>query len=336
MAKVKVGMLSFAHVHAGGYANQVNENPDAEIVAIWDEEEYGGKQAAEKHNVPFYSDLDELLSLEEVDGVVVNAPTSMHRDIMVAAAEAGKHIFTEKALAIKVDECDEIIEAVEKAGIKFMVSLPSRCSKDLLLAKKVVDEGLIGEITMGRGRIAHSAALDNWFPEGQPSAWFGDAERAGGGALFDLGCHRVDVIRWLMGTPKSVNAIINNFTGTFDIDDNSVTLVEFENNAIGIIDVTWIHRSGPNMLELYGTEGSLVFGHPKGATMTSTKMSDEEIQEFLSNPPESPEPPMKQWINAILHDTPMTITIQDGRNLTELLEAAYISSKEGKAVKLPL
>ena len=243
--------------------------------------------------------------------------------------------FTEKALALTVEECDRIIEAVENAGIKFMISLPSRCSPDILLAKKVVEEGIIGEITMGRGRIAHSAALDGWFP---PGNWFGDPKRAGGGALFDLGCHRVDVIRWLMGEPKSVLAKINNFTHRYDIDDNSVTLVEFENNAIGIIDVTWIHRSGPNMLELYGTEGSLIIGHPKGIVLTSTRFSsEEEAQRYIrENRPQPLPSPMQQWISAILHGTPMTITIQDGRNLTELLQAAYISAAEGREVRLPL
>ena len=115
-------------------------------------------------------------------------------------------------------------------------------------------------------------------------------------------------------------------------------MVEFENNPIGIIDVTWIHRSGPNMLELYGTEGSLIFGHPKGPVMTSSKLSDKEVEEFLSseNRLKSPPSPMSQWISAILHDTPITITIQDGRNLTELLQAAYMSAAEGKEVKLPL
>ena len=104
-----------------------------------------------------------------------------------------------------------------------MISLPSRCNSEILFAKKAIDDGLIGDITFGRGRIAHSAGLDSWFSG--TSAWFADPERAGGGALFDLGCHRVDVIRWLMGEPKSAIAKINNFTGNFPIDDNSVSVV---------------------------------------------------------------------------------------------------------------
>ena len=116
-----------------------------------------------------------------------------------------------------------------------MISLPSRCNPDLVLAKKAVDDGLLGDLTFGRGRVAHSAGLDRWF--NGPSLWFGDAKRAGGGALFDLGCHRVDIIRWLMGEPKSAISKINNFTGNYPIDDNSVSVVEFANKALGVIDV---------------------------------------------------------------------------------------------------
>ena len=330
---IKVAMLSFAHVHAEGYARQVAENPNAEIIAVWDEEEYGGKEGAARHNVPFYENLDDVLSLDDLDGVVVNAPTSMHKDVMVAAAKAGKHIFTEKALAITVDECDEIIDAVNAAGVKFMISLPSRCNPDILLAKKAIDDGILGDITFGRGRVAHSAALDKWFSGS--SWWFVDPERAGGGALFDLGCHRVDVIRWLMGEPKSIIAKINNYTDNYPIDDNSVTVVEFASKALGVIDVTWIHRSGPNLLEVYGTEGSFVSGHGE-LHLQSRKLSEEEMKAYLENRPQAPPSPLAQWVDAITSDTPMTITIQDGRNLTELMQATYMSAEQDKAIELPL
>lgn len=330
---IRVAKLSMAHVHAGGYARKINDNPETELVAVWDEEEYGGRNAAEQYKVPFYTDLDEVLSRDDVDAVSVDAITSDHPRVMIAAAEAGKHIFTEKALAIDVDGCDAIIAAVEKAGVKFMISLPSRCNSEILFAKNALEDGLLGDLTFGRGRIAHSAGLDKWFSG--TSAWFADAERAGGGALFDLGCHRVDVIRWLMGEPKSAIAKINNFTGNYQIDDNSVSVVEFANKALGVIDVAWTHRSGPNLLELYGTEGSLVAGHGE-MHFETRKLSDEEKAEYIANAPAAPPEPMQQWINAILRDEPMTINIQDGRNLTELMQAFYLSSERGVSVELPL
>ena len=330
---IRVAKLSMAHVHAGGYARKINDNPETELVAVWDEEEYGGRNAAEQYEVPFYTDLDEVLGRDDVDAVSVDAITSDHPRVMIAAAEAGKHIFTEKALAIDVEGCDAIIAAVEKAGVKFMISLPSRCNSEILFAKNALEDGLLGDLTFGRGRIAHSAGLDKWFSG--TSAWFADAERAGGGALFDLGCHRVDIIRWLMGEPKSAIAKINNFTGNYQIDDNSVSVVEFANKALGVIDVAWTHRSGPNLLELYGTEGSLVAGHGE-MHFETRKLSDEEKAEYIANAPAAPPEPMQQWINAILRDEPMTINIQDGRNLTELMQAFYISSERGVSVELPL
>lgn len=330
---IRIAKLSMAHVHAGGYARKINDNPETELVAVWDEEEYGGRSAAEQYGVPFYTDLGEILSRDDVDAVSVDAITSDHPRVMIAAAEAGKHIFTEKALAIDVDGCDAIISAVEKAGVKFMISLPSRCNPEILFAKNALDDGLLGDLTFGRGRIAHSAGLDKWFSG--TSAWFADAERAGGGALFDLGCHRVDIIRWLMGEPKSAIAKINNFTGNYQIDDNSVSVVEFANKALGVIDVAWTHRSGPNLLELYGTEGSLVAGHGE-MHFETRKLSDEEKAEYIANAPAAPPEPMQQWINAILRDEPMTINIQDGRNLTELMQAFYLSSERGVSVELPL
>jgi 1,5-anhydro-D-fructose reductase (1,5-anhydro-D-mannitol-forming) len=329
---LKVGMLSFAHVHANGYARQVNENERTQLVAVWDHMEDRGKSAAEQYKVPFYTDLGKILELD-IDAVVVNVETSMHPEVMIAAAKAGKHIFTEKALAITVDGCDRIIEAVEQAGVKFMISLPSRCRKELLLARKAIDDGLLGDITMGRGRVAHSASLDKWFSGG--SAWFVNAELAGGGALFDLGCHRMDVIRWMMGEPKKVMAIINNFSPNYDIDDNSATIIEFSNKGIGMVDVAFVHRSGPNPFELFGTEGSITMGAGP-LSLTTRKLSDDEIKDYIASGPESLPSPMQQWINAIEDGSEMTITIQDGRNLTELLQAAYMSAAQDKAIELPL
>lgn len=329
---LKIGMLSFAHVHANGYAKQVTENERTEIVAIWDHMEDRGKAPAEALGVPFYSDLDKMLE-HDMDAVVVNVETNMHPEVMVAAAKAGKHIFTEKALAIDVAGCDEIIEAVEAAGVKFMISLPSRTRKGLLLAKKAVDDGLLGDITFGRGRVAHCASLDKWFSGG--SAWFVDAEVAGGGALFDLGCHRMDVIRWMMGEPKKVMAIVNNFSPNYVIDDNSATIIEFANKGIGVVDVAFVHRSGPNPFELFGTKGSITMDSGP-LTITSTEMSDDEIKDYIANGPDNLPSAMEQWIGGILDGTEMTITIQDGRNLTELLQAAYMSSDQNKGIELPL
>ncbi len=330
---LRVAMLSFAHVHANGYAQHVVDHPEAEIVAIWEDDEGRGQAATERFGVPYEMDLEKVVSRDDVDAVVINAFTSQHPWVIKTALKYGKHVFTEKALCVKTEDADEIVKSVNESGIKFMISLPSRTRSETLFIKQVLDAGWLGDVTMMRARVAHNAALDHWFHGG--SAWFADADLAGGGALFDLGCHTVDVMRWFMGKPKSVVAKINTYSDAYPIDDNSVIVVEFESKALGILDTAWVQRSGPNPMEIYGTKGYIGRDPSGGLLLRSTELEPEGIQGFIkpAKLPDTLPMPMDQWVSAILHGTEMTITVEDGRNLTEMLERAYQAARTGKEVQ---
>ena len=120
---IKVAVLGFWHVHAAEYAGLVRQHPETELVAAWDDDPARGRASADAIGTPFIDDLDELLA-GDIDAVTVTTATSAHHAIMLRAAEAGKHIFTEKLLAPTVAEAEEIIDAADKAGIAVMVSLP--------------------------------------------------------------------------------------------------------------------------------------------------------------------------------------------------------------------
>jgi predicted dehydrogenase len=328
---LKIAMLSMAHVHANGYGDHVAKHPEAELTRIWDDDPARGKAAADRFGVPWSDDLEQVLSSPDVDAVVVDAPTAQHPQVLKAAIQHGKHVFTEKALTISTQDADAIVALVKHSGIKFMISLPSRARPEILFMKHVLDKGWLGKVTLMRARVAHSAALDHWFSGG--SAWFADAAVAGGGALFDLGCHTTDVMRWLMGPPKSVIAKVQNFTGAYLIDDNTAAIIEFESGALGILDTAWVQRAGPNPYEFYGTDGYLGYntGPGSGLMLTSTQLHPDDVQGYIypTNLPKALPMPMDQWISAILHGTPMTITVEDGRNLTEMLEGIYASAHSG-------
>jgi predicted dehydrogenase len=313
----------------------VTEHPEAEIVAIWDDNPDRGAAATEQWGVPSETDLEVVLSRDDVDAVVINAYTSQHPWVIKTALNYGKHVFTEKALTIKTKDADEIVNMVNESGVKFMISLPHRTRSEKLFMKQVLDAGWLGDITMMRSRIAHSAALEVWFTEEKHNAWFGDAELAGGGALFDLGCHTVDVMRWFMGKPKSVVAKINTFTDTYPIDDNSVIVIEFENKALGILDTAWVQqRTSPKPMEIYGTKGHVTYDGLGDLVLRSTELEAEGVQGYIkpTNLPDALPTPFQQWVSAILHDTEMTITVEDGRNLTEMLERSYQAAREGREV----
>ncbi len=167
---IKVAMLSFWHVHAKDYAKQATEHPETEIVAVWDEIKERGQKEASERGAEFYENLDELLAREDIGGVIVDTPTNLHHKVIMAAARAGKHIFTEKVIAPTVQEVNDIIAEVERAGIKLTVSLPRLNDYYTLAVQDLIAKGVFGQLTLVRTRLSHNGALpndtssDGWLP----------------------------------------------------------------------------------------------------------------------------------------------------------------------------
>src|SRR5512142_1868258 len=138
---LRIAMLSFAHVHANGYARHVANHPEAKIELIWEDDPGRAQAAQAEFQVPVCEDLEAVLSSPNVDAVVINAYTAQHRELMLAAVRHHKHIFTEKALAVTTKDADAIAEAVHQSGVKCMISLPSRTRPENLFLKQVLDKG---------------------------------------------------------------------------------------------------------------------------------------------------------------------------------------------------
>ena len=320
-------MLSKWHVHAEGYAKSVMEQPDAQITCVWDEDAGRGKAWADKMNVAFEPDLAKALARNDVDAVIVETATSEHKDIMIAAANAGKHIFTEKAMALTVADCNAITEAVKRNKVKFCVSLAQLTNPSIQLCKNAIDEGLLGDIHYMRMRTAHDGSSRGWLPE----YWY-DVKKAGGGAMMDLGCHPMYTASYLLGKPKRIASMFNTtFAPNPDADDNAVCVVEFENNAIAVLETSFVSPYNSGVFELLGTKGAIIF--ERGTLKMRTK--DTEGGWFIPDKLPDPLPlAMRNWLDAIINDTDVLYDTVKGTALTELLENAYISHKEQKIVKI--
>ncbi|WP_219837295.1 Gfo/Idh/MocA family protein [Paenibacillus sp. R14(2021)] len=324
---LNVAMISKWHVHAEGYAKQLQALGSVNITAVWDENSDRGRNWAEELGAAFEADLHALLRRDDVDAVVVNAPTSMHAEVMVAAANAGKHIFTEKAMALTVAECDQIAAAVRNAGVQFCISFPARTRPQHLFAKQLLDDGLLGAVTLLRIRNGHDGALNNWLPE----YWY-DEQQAGGGAMMDLGCHPMYLASWLLGQPRRITSMFNYFTGR-SVEDNAQCSIEFENNAVALLETSLVTYQTPAAFELYGTEGTLIISGE--SVKFISKHANSPLQGWItpSRLPKEQPLPLTQWVNSLLNDEPMPFGLEDGTKLTELLEAAYIAHRERRTVE---
>lgn len=328
---VRVAMLSRWHVHANEYAACVNGEEQAQVIAVWDEHPERGRGWAGELGVDFEVDLDRLLAREDIDAVAVNTPTNMHPDVMIRAAQAGKHIFTEKVMATTVKECLAITDAVTQAGVKFCISFPRRGLSEVLLAKQLVEANQLGRITLSRIRVAHNGSLEDWLP-----GHFYDPVACGGGAMIDLGAHGMYIARWLLGEPRQISSTFNHITGRA-VEDNTVSVIAFENEAVAINETSFVQHGGAFYLEINGTEGTYVTGGPEQKTRIQAPKwsgSDDWVE-----PDTLPEPlshPVTQWINGITQDSPIDYGLAEGIQLTELMEGAYRAHNEGRTVHYPL
>ena len=329
---LRIAMLGAWHVHAPDYADQIKRHPEAEISVVWDNDEERGREFAKQLGVPFEKELASVLSDKNVDAVVVNTPTNMHRDVITAAVSAGKHVFTEKVLTITSKEANEVAEVVKQSGIKFVISFPHRTLPHNLFAKEILDKGLLGDISLLRIRNAHAGTALGWLPE-----HFYNQEECGGGAMIDLGAHGMYLAAWLLGEPRRITTMFNHVTGK-EVEDNAVAVIEFKNKAIAINETSFVSDRSPFSLELYGTKGSLLIGGPNLSVQINSSLLKGEMDGWVqpSRLPQALPTPLEQWIGAILRDEPIHFTIDDAVMLTQLMDGAYRSHRTGCQVVFPL
>ncbi len=325
----RVAVLSFWHVHAQDYASEAEEHPEAEVCAVWDEDGERGRAEASTRSVPFHDDLDELLSCEDVDGVVVTTPTVAHREVIPAAASAGKHVFTEKVIAPTLSEAREVVAKVEEAGVTFVVSLPRLYAGYTRAIREMLAGGEIGEPTYLRVRVSHDGALPS---AASPRGWlpnrFFDPYQSAGGVTIDFGAHPLYLLAHMLGMPDEVSAAYGCFTGR-TVEDHSLAAMVYPNGAIGVAEASFLGASAPFSVEAHGTEGSLLYDPSSGLR---TRRRDAEPWSAVRAPADGGSP-FGRWVELSLEEKTDPENVRAALELSALAEAANLSAREGRTVR---
>lgn len=232
----------------------------------------------------FTGDWHQVIDDPEIDVVDIATPNHLHAEIAIAAAKAGKHIISEKPLARTSGEAKAMYEAVTEAGVVHMVAFNYRRTPAVSLAKKFIEDGSIGRILNFRGTY-----LQDWSADpNSPLSWRFKKSIAGSGALGDVGTHVIDLARYLVGDVAQVNALMSTFIterpiqsggadslgtvrggdgpkGPVDVDDEVMTMLRFQNGAVGSIEATRNAHGRNNYItfEIHGTEGSIFFNYER-------------------------------------------------------------------------
>ncbi|MCC6797974.1 MAG: Gfo/Idh/MocA family oxidoreductase [Candidatus Hydrogenedentes bacterium] len=336
-----VGSQFIADIHAESFKHIRG----ARLVAVASPTKSNAQQLADKHGIPHvYTDYREMLQREDIHGVVLCLPNYLHCQVTIDAAKAGKHILCEKPMCMNLREADTMIAACAKAAVIFMYAEELCFTPKYVRAKQLADEGALGRVYLVKQSEKHF---------GPHADWFWNVEQSGGGVLFDMGCHGIEFARWIFGRPRATSVYAHCATYVHGErtrgEDTAVLIIEFENNAMALIEESWARQGGmDDRAEIYGSEGvtyadlhhgtaletysTCGYGYAvekAGTTQGWTFTVFEELWNY-GFPQE-----MQHFVDCIRCSTAPSVSIHDGRAVLEIIQAAYASTGTGARVPLP-
>lgn len=337
MAKtLRVGIIGLGWPgveHLKGY----NASGKAQVAAVCDLDDERRERIADEHRVPeAYADYKQMLRNADIDAVSNCLPNFLHAPVTLDALKAGKHVLCEKPPAMNAREARRMADTAARKGLTLMYALCLRFGAEAQVIRGYVDRGELGEVYYGRCGYVRRRGI----PVGK-GGWFVDKERAGGGALIDIGVHALDRCWWLMGCPEPVavsGSVYQKFGHVvpkgvkFDVDDAAFALIKFANGATLLLEATWaINLPGGGYCQIAGTKG--------GASASPLTVYTERDGMQLDITPQPPDTNGMQGETAHFVDCCLTgkKPIMDGEQgiaLMKMLDGIYKSQATGREVKL--
>jgi myo-inositol 2-dehydrogenase/D-chiro-inositol 1-dehydrogenase len=333
MNQINLGIIGTGRIgqmHARNISHQISEG---KILAISDIIEDAAKKVGEELNVPLITnDYQKILSNKDIDGVLICSSTDTHAQIISEAAEAGKHIFCEKPIALEMDKIEKALSTVEKTGVKLMVGFNRRFDPSFKKAKELIAKGEIGEPQLVR--------ITSRDPE-PPSLNY---IKVSGGLFLDMMIHDFDMARYLTG--KEINelmafgeCLIDPSIGEAGDVDTAIVTLKFENGVLGSIDNSRKSVYGYDQrIEVFGSKGCVMVGNKKPTEVVvkdaKAISTDKPLYFFIERYAKAYLTEIKEFISCIVEDKEPSVSGYDGKISVKLGYAAWESLKKRKVVKI--
>ena len=329
---MKLGIFSFAHLHAETYVGNIRSIPGVELIGVADDDTARGERYAQKFGVRSFSTYEALLN-EKPDGVIVCSENANHRPLVELAASAGVHVLSEKPLATTLEDAQAMLDACAAANVKLMTAFPMRFNAPVIETKRLIDDGALGQV------YAANTTNQGECPK-HHRTWFVDKKLAGGGALADHIVHVTDLLRWYLDSEVvEVYAQANDilYSGETEVETGGLVMLTFGNDVFATIDCSWSKPPyyptwGGVALDLIGEKGLLtvnafkqvmtVYSHDRGRPAYAYWGSDAD------------QAMIEDFVGAIRDDRAPKVTGYDGYKAVEVVTAAYQSVETGEPVRM--
>ena len=359
MRKIKTGIIGtgkVGHLHAAA----LTSNQKSEFTSVLGRSPEKTNKFADQYGVKAYTDLDAFLKESGVEAVCICTPHPAHRDPSVAAAEAGIHLLIEKPLASSLEDCDAILDAVEKSDVKLGMLCQRRFYEPCARIRECIESGKIGRPILGTVTVLGWRDQDYY----DSDSWRGTWKEEGGGVLVNQAVHQLDLLLWYMGPVAEVSGYWGNLNHpSIEVDDTAVASIRFKSGALGQVLVSNSYNPAIHgKVSVLGSNGSLVGVQTDGGAMFIAGMSKIEeppLNDYWTVPGEESKSPewikkdttqfnrinamehyhalnIDDFLEAIIEDREPCVSGQAGRETVELFTAIYRSGRDGKSIQYPL
>ncbi len=359
MAPIRVALVGCGKV-ANIHAAALRSLPDVEFVAVCDVSAERADAFAAKYGVRPFTDLGAMLRDARQDVLIIGTPHPLHAEAAVQAAEAGVHVLVEKPLAANLADCDAMLAAARKSGVTLGAISQRRFYEPVLRMKHAIDEGKIGAPALGV--FIQYSWRDAAYYRSDP--WRGKWDTEGGGVLVNQSPHQLDILLWLMGPALEVSGYWANLNHpTVEVDDTAVASIRFKNGGVGSIVTSLSQKPGIyTKVHIHGASGASVgVETDRGATFIAgvSQIAEPPLTDLWTVPGEEGQLAAFQasdraafarvnatthyhalqiadFLAAVRENRPPLVTGEAGRAVVELFSAIYQSSRERRAVTLPM
>jgi UDP-N-acetylglucosamine 3-dehydrogenase len=275
-----------------------------------------------------YQDYNELLKNPDVEAVIIALPNHLHAVSAQAAAEKGKHILLEKPIARNTVEGKTILAAAQSHNVKLMIGHPDRFVAENQALKERIEKGELGEIqiaqatNIGSGPFTHRIGVDAPIPVPD---WWWNKQLTGGGALIDLGSHKINLLRWFFGDVVSVKGYFG-YRYNLDLEDHAVCVLKFAQGTVGVVNVGWFSQQSMDKLDVYGTIGYASAGRKlQGKVKTGLQLMLRQTTSYMR----SHLTELEYFVDCIQKDQqPQNTSGQEALKDLEVIEHAYANQEK--------
>lgn len=340
MKPLKIGVIGCGSIAKHRHIPEYMANEHAEIVAVCDIVKDRAQEMADQIGAKAYTYYKELLKDESIEAVSVCTPNALHAPISIDALKAGKHVLCEKPMATSTEEAEAMVVAANEAGRKLMIGHNQRFVPSHQKAKELISKGEAGKIYSFRTAFGHGGP-EGWSVDGKDS-WFFRKEEAFIGAMGDLGVHKTDLMRYILGEEfVEVGAFVETSSKeNADVDDTAVCVLKTESGTIGTLAASWSYQKEDNSTVIYGEKAVLRLEEDPVNSLVVQYSTGEVVKYELGgiqtndDGGQSASGVIDRFVTSVVEDVPTAVPGEEAMKSLQVVLGALESSKTKQIIRL--